>query len=144
MCLVEIIDVENQLTLRGIEQSEVAQVCIAAQLSVDPGVGPARQVIGHDQRAPPVERKRRPDHPPVPNRHQFRHPGRSLTLQEFDGIRAIVGDQIGVRLKRRCESCVLAGLCPSLSARVRHWPPRAARTGRGRLHVANVENFVAG
>jgi len=45
---VEVIDVEDQAAIGRGEGAEVADVRVAAELCVDPGVGPKREVVGHN------------------------------------------------------------------------------------------------
>jgi hypothetical protein len=56
--LVEVVDVEQHPPLRGVEQAEVRQVGVPAQLHRDAGPGCADQVGGHDGRRTPEERER--------------------------------------------------------------------------------------
>ena len=132
MGLVEVVDVEGQPPLRGGEDAEVAHVRVPAQLHVQPGVLRARQVGRHDQRAASVERERRRDHAPVPDRDELGHPRDRLALQQRDRVGPAVGRELGLRLEgsssarepsgcgpvrsrgvgdlRRCRRC-LRGLC---------------------------------
>ena len=87
--LVEVVQIEHQPPIRRREQAEVRQMRITAQLGVQPGIGARRQVRRHQQRRTAVERERRHQHPPVPDRHQLRHPRLRLRLQESDRIRTM-------------------------------------------------------
>ncbi len=84
--LVEVVDVEDQVALRRGERAEVRQVGIPAQLHPQPRRGSGGQVRCHRQRRPPVERERGHQHPPVPDRHQLRHPRLFLLQQQPDRI----------------------------------------------------------
>ena len=72
--LVEVVDVEDQAPLRGGERAEVGQVRVPAQLHPQPRRRRGGQIRRHRQRRAAVERERRHQHPPVPDRHQLRHP----------------------------------------------------------------------
>ncbi len=84
--LVEVVDVEDQPPLRRGERAEIRQVRVPAQLHPQPGGGRAGQVRRHRQRRAPVEGERGHQHPPVPDRHQLRHPRRRLAQQQPDRI----------------------------------------------------------
>ena len=87
--LVEVVDVEHHLALGGAEQTEVRQVSVAAELHRDPRPRGGRQIGRHDQRGAPVERERRHQHPPVPDRDKFGDAGRGLLLEQLDGVGAV-------------------------------------------------------
>jgi hypothetical protein len=100
--LVEIVDIEHQVTIGGAEHPEVRQVRVTAELSVTRGPLLTRQVIGHDRRRPAIERERRRAHPPIPDRHQILHPSVVLRLQDPHRVLpAAVGRIRGVALQRR-------------------------------------------
>ena len=84
--LVEIVDVEHQLPLRGGENPEVRQVRVTADLDRQPGARRGGQVGGHDQRGTPVERERRHQHPAITDRNQLRNPAHPLLLQQPDRV----------------------------------------------------------
>ena len=54
--------------------------------TVSPETGVRGQVAGHRQGGPAVEGERRGQHPAVADRHQLRHPGRGLLLQQADRV----------------------------------------------------------
>ena len=108
--LIEIVDIEHQAPLRRGEHPEVRQVRIPAALHVQSRPRRRREVIGHDQRRPAIERKRRDEHPPVADRHELRHPRLRLTLQQRDRISAT---------RRRLELRMI---------RARHLTPRRLTT----------------
>ena len=84
--LVEVVDVEDQAPFRRGERAEVGQVRVPAQLHPQSRSGRAGQVRRHRQRSAPVERERRHQHPPVPDRHQLRHPRLRLAQQQPDRV----------------------------------------------------------
>src|SRR5215207_3304435 len=64
---------------------------IAAALHTQPRGRAARQIARHDRRAPAVERERRNDHPPVPDRYELGHARRVLFLKDADRVRTVIG-----------------------------------------------------
>ena len=113
--LVEVVDVEDQPPLRRGERAEIGQVRIPAQLHPQPGRGRAGQVRRHRQRRAPVERERGHQHPPVPDRHQLRHPRLRLAQQQPDRIPRPSG---------------VNSACDSSGATARASFPRATRSAR--------------
>src|SRR5262249_29644018 len=83
---VEIIEVENELTLRRGKESEVRQMTIAARLYGDPRDGRGCEVMRHNRRGSPVEGKRRLRHPTHSHRHQFLNPHSVLALEDLHWI----------------------------------------------------------
>ena len=63
--LIEIVQVEDQLAVRRGERAQVLHVRIAAQLSVEAGVGQSRQVGCHDGDCASKESERRQAHASV-------------------------------------------------------------------------------
>ena len=53
--LIEVVDVEDQVTLRRPVHAEVGQMGVAADLGSNAGVGRGGKVTRHDLRRPPVE-----------------------------------------------------------------------------------------
>ena len=99
--LVEVVEIEHQPPVGRREHPEVRQVRVPAALHAQPRRRRLREIPGHDRRAAAVERERRDDHPPVPDRHQLGHARRVLLLQDADRIRATVGSRpLGVRAER--------------------------------------------
>ena len=132
--LVEVVDVEGQPPLRGGEDAEVAHVRVAAQLHVQPGVLRARQIGRHDQRAAAVERERRRDHAPVPDRDELGHPRGCLALQQRDRVGPPVGRELSLRLERGSSSREPAGCGPVRSSAVGDLAAGAADRLRGLCH----------
>ena len=89
--LVEVVDAEHQPPIGPGETTEVRQMRIATELHVEPGPRRIGQVGRHRVRGAAEERERRHQHPPVADRHQLGHPGRSLLLQQLDRITPIGG-----------------------------------------------------
>ena len=96
--LVEVVQIEDEPPLRRAEYSEIGEVRIAAQLHLEAGRGRSRKVGRHRQRGAPEVRKRRRQHPTVPDRHKLRDPRLGLLGQQVDGVvRAQRGLPDGVR-----------------------------------------------
>ena len=134
--LVEVVDVEDESPFRRGEDPEVGQVRVTAQLGPQPGVRRAGQVGRHDERRPAVERERRDQHPPVPDRHELGHPAGRLPLEQLDRV----GPQLrrgehGVGLERNLGAGREAPGDPVRPARRRRrgGPPDPASTGIGHL-----------
>ena len=89
--LVEIIDVEDQVTFRRGESPEVGQVSVAAELYVDARTGKGGQVCRHGQRGTSEVRKGGRRHAAVADRHQLGHPSRSLLCQQGQRIELPLG-----------------------------------------------------
>ena len=87
--LVEVVDVEEQVTLRRAEDPEVREMRIAADLDVQPRVRGRGQIGGHRQRRAPEVGERRDQHAPVANGHELRHPGPGLLLEQVDRVHAV-------------------------------------------------------
>ena len=135
--LIKVVEVKHHPSIRGRKQPEVGQVRVTAELHMQPRVRARRQVGGHDQGRPAIERKRRDQHPPIADRHQLRNPRRRLRLQQLHRIGTV---------RSRAEICVARprhlttrrasprrALC---HAQMRHhlrslWRPRAADLSRG-------------
>ena len=86
--LVEVVRVEHEPPVRGRVHPEVREVRVAAQLHVQPRPRHAREIRGHDVRRPAIERERRDQHPPVPDRHELLHPRLRLLLEQLDRVGA--------------------------------------------------------
>ena len=89
--LVEVVDVEDQPPLGRLEEAEVHEVGVAAQLGREPGVGRPGQVRRHEQRAAPVERAGRDEHAAVADGHQLLDPVGRLLLEQADRVRPAGG-----------------------------------------------------
>jgi hypothetical protein len=98
--LVEVVDVEHEATFGRLEDAEVAEMCVATQLDVEPRVGRTSQVGRHQERAPAVERERRRHHPAIPDRDQLRNPRRRLGLQELYRVGSPVDQKFALGLAR--------------------------------------------
>ena len=70
-CLIEVVDGEDDLPLRGGETPEVDQVGVSAALHADTGGRSGRQIHRHGQRRAPVEGEGRQHHPPVAEGKEF-------------------------------------------------------------------------
>src|SRR5207249_5199882 len=86
--LVEIVDVEQELSLRRGEETEVRDVRVAARLNDEPRTRCRGEIGNHEVRGAAVERERRSEHPSVPDRNEFRYAALGLLLQESHRIRA--------------------------------------------------------
>jgi hypothetical protein len=87
--LVEVVQVDHEVTLgRGVE-AEVAQVGVAADDRRDPGGRQVRHVLGHDDGGAAQEPVRRVDHPPDPHRDQPLHPADVALLDQVDRVGAV-------------------------------------------------------
>ncbi len=84
--LVEVVQAEDQSPIRRGKHAEVRQVGIAAELRLETGARGRREVGGHEVRRAAVERERRHEHAPVPDRDELGHPGRRLLLEQLDRI----------------------------------------------------------
>ena len=69
--LIEVVDGEDDLPLRGGETPEVDQVGVSAALHADAGRRSARQIHRHGDRRAPVEGEGRQDHAPVAKGKEF-------------------------------------------------------------------------
>ena len=87
--LVEVVQVEQQLSLGGSEHPEVRQMRVAAELNLQSRPRGVLEVGGHDLGRAPVEGERRNQHPAVPHRHQVGLTGRILLLEQRHWIGTI-------------------------------------------------------
>ena len=126
--LVEIVDVEDQPPLRRGERPEIGQVRIPAQLHPKPRRGSCGQIRRHRQRGPPVEGERGYQHPPVPDRHQLRHPALCLLQQQPDRIPRLARRELGMGVQRSQRPGFLPPRSPVRAAQLLHRPgPRRMR-----------------
>ena len=86
--LVEVVQIEDEVALGRAEAAEVAEVRVAAELSLEPRSRQRREVVGHDRGRSAMERERGDEHAPVPDRHELRDPGRRLRLEQGDRVAA--------------------------------------------------------
>ena len=84
--LVEVVQVEQQRSLRRRVHTEVREMRVAAELHIETRRRRVLQISRHDLRRPAVERERRHHHPPVPNRHEVGLPRCVLLLEQRDRI----------------------------------------------------------
>ena len=103
--LVEVVDVEDEPPLRRLEEAEVHEVRVAAQLGREPGVGRPGQVRRHEQRAAPVEGAGRDEHAPVADGHQLRDPVGRLLLEQADRVRPAGAAPPSARARSGAPSC---------------------------------------
>ena len=89
--LVEVVQVEDEMTLRRTEHAEIRHVCVAAELRVDSRDRGGGQICRHGERGAAEVGERRHHHPPVPDRHQLGHTGQRLLLQQVDRRDAVGG-----------------------------------------------------
>ena len=82
MGLVEVVDVEHEIALRGGEAAEVGEVGVTAQLDPDARLGHGGQVCGHGKGGPPEIGEGRSGHATVADGIQFGHPSSALLCQE--------------------------------------------------------------
>ena len=116
--LVEVVDVEYQVPLGRRERAEIRQVGVTAHLHPKPGGGRVGQVRGHRQRRAPVVGERGHQHPPVPDRHQFRYPRRRLAQQQPDRVPSLGRLELGLRLQRGHRPGILPPRRPVRSAQM--------------------------
>jgi hypothetical protein len=88
MGLVEVVEVEREMSLGRPEDAEVRDVRIAAQLHADARPRRRREIGRHDRRSAAEEREGRDEHPPVTDRGQLGDPGGRLLLENVDRVRA--------------------------------------------------------
>ena len=84
--LVEVVETEDEPPVGCGEDAEVREVRIAAELGVDPGPRPVREVRRHQVGGPAEEGERRLQHAPIPDRTELRKARLRLTLQQIDRI----------------------------------------------------------
>ena len=119
-CLVEVIDVEDDVAFRRCKATEVHQMAVAACLHPDADVGRSGEVGGHHPGGATVEGKRRLEHPAVADRHKVRQPAGIRRTQQIYRIRArlafLPGGMLGARElvaqrpARRCPLIVREGM----------------------------------
>jgi hypothetical protein len=142
--LVEVVDAEHEPPVGRREPTEVRQMRVAAQLHLEPASWRRGQIGRHRVGRAPEERERRHRHAPVADRHQLRHAGRRLLLEQVDRIGPIGrGLPLAVRGSRRHRSRGLASLgalggcwVRDRLRRVVGWTPSSGpgpRRGRRRL-----------
>ncbi len=89
--LVEVVDVEDHPAVGRHEDTEVRQVSVPAELSLEARARHRRQIGRHDSGRSSVEGERRDEHPPVPDRNQRRRSLRVLALERLHGIGPVGG-----------------------------------------------------
>ena len=88
---VEIVDVEEDIALRGREAAEIHEVSVAAGLHAKSGGGGRGQVGRHDRSRAAIEGERRLRHTPEADRDQLRNPAFIGLVQKLDRIAPVVG-----------------------------------------------------
>src|SRR5262249_50764004 len=89
--------------------AEVGQVCVAAELDVQPGPRHSRQVGRHHVGRAAVEGERGDEHPSVTDRDELLDPALGLLLEQGDRVDANVrGLPLRVRLPRNLCTCGLS------------------------------------
>ena len=86
MGLVEIVHVEDEISLGRRKTAEIHQVGVAADGLHQPGIGRGRKIVRLDRRAAAVERERRLEHAAVAERDQLLDPAPARRLQQRDRI----------------------------------------------------------
>ena len=81
---VKVVQIEDQSSFRAAENSEVRDMRITAVLHPDAGGRRFRQIVRHDDRGTPIERKRRDGHPLVADRQELLNTVAFLLLQQID------------------------------------------------------------
>ena len=115
--LVEIVEVEDQVSLGRCKGAEVEQVTVATRLHVDAGGRHCGEVMRHQRRGAAQERERAADHASIADRDQLRQPAVVGRLQDRDGIAAPAGRRpFGVAFARHAARAARLPAA-SLSAR---------------------------
>ena len=145
--LVEVVEVEDEVALRGGVEPEVAQVGVAADHGQDAGRGQPGEVLRHDRRRAAQEGERGRRHPSDPHRDQPLDPALVGGQHEVDGVGpAAAGLPPAQRRPRRAlpqpaAECVPLGARGGRSGAGRRTPPASVASqdevcGRDR-HVAS-------
>ena len=87
--LVEVVDIEREVSLRRREPAEVHEMAIAARLHPYLRRGSAGEIGRHDGRRPPVEGERVLHHPSISNRNELGHPALARLDEQVDRVRAV-------------------------------------------------------
>ena len=109
---------------------------VPAQLRMQPGIGTRRQIRRHQQRRTAVERKRRHQHPAVPDRHQLRHPRPRLRLQQGNRI-------LTMRSQTRTQRDLNAAPPPAPPAPAPPAPPHSNAAPPWAMPLARVGSTAA-
>ena len=110
--LVEVVDVEDEPALGRLEEAEVHQVRVAAELGDEAGLRGAEEVGGHQQRAAAVERAGRDEHAPVADGDEIGDPVGRLLLEQADRVRPVRPRRPGARGRSAARACGLLCLAP--------------------------------
>ena len=94
--LIEVVGVEHERSLGRREESEVAEVGVAARLDDDAGARGGREVESHHGRGTAVVRERRFSHPLVAEGHEVLEPVLLLGGQDRDRVAVAGGFEGGV------------------------------------------------
>ena len=89
--LVEVVDVEDEITLWGGKPAKVGQVRVTAELRVDARLGRRGQIRRHDHRRAAVEGEGRGEHAPIANGHEVSDPALRLLLQQLNRVGPFCG-----------------------------------------------------
>ena len=127
--LVEVVDVEDELALGRLEEAEVHEVGVAAELSAQPALRRPVQIRGHEQRPAAIERARRDEHAPIADGDEFGDPVGRLLLEQADraGLWAGGASRRERSAARACGPPCRAPRAPPASACAAALFPEAAR-----------------
>lgn len=140
MGLVEVVEVEHELSLRRSEQTEVGEMGVATELHDQSGTQLDTEAGSHDRRTTPVERERAQQHSPAPLRDPGGEAAGVRLLNHRHGIgTARCRGPVGNRGSCTGASGVSAGVPAVLDAapsggadqRLGRWIEGAAATGSG-------------
>jgi hypothetical protein len=86
MCLVEVVQVDDQVPFRRRVKSEVTQMSITANHRRDAGCGEMRYVLRHDDCGTPQETVRGGDHAANPDRNEMGNPAFVRADDQINGV----------------------------------------------------------
>src|SRR5207248_1590570 len=95
---VEVVEVEDELALRGGVAADVREVGVAAELRLQTRSRGRREVVGHHGRCTAVERERGDEHPAVAQRNKLRDTRGRLCLE--NRYRVAIGRELEVPMAR--------------------------------------------
>ena len=98
--LIEIVDVEQDVLLRGGECPEIHQMAVAAGLDRNPGARLMPEILRHHRSGAAQEGERAHQHALVAHRHQLGHPGAIGRGEDGNRIAISQPAQIGVFFAR--------------------------------------------
>ena len=126
--LVEVVQVEDEIALRGGEAAEVREVGVAAELHLEAARRQAREVVRHHRRGAAEEGEGRDEHAAVPDRQELRDARRGLLLEKRHRV-TVSGLEPCMTRPRASGSGLTAALCPLGNAPVND-PRRGGRSVR--------------